>query len=69
MANTKIRLMAGGYAEDTATILYGFLTKYQQLMNVPVSIVAALAAAVLPSLSGSMALNDKEQFEKSCVMP
>ncbi|NLI57862.1 MAG: polysaccharide biosynthesis protein [Clostridium sp.] len=64
MANTKIRLMAGGYAEDTATILYGFLTKYQQLMNVPVSIVAALAAAVLPSLSGSMALNDKEQFEK-----
>ena len=41
--------MAGGYAEDTATILYGFLTKYQQLMNVPVSIVAVFAAAVLPS--------------------
>ena len=34
MAIQKIRLMAGGYAEDTATILYGFLTKYQQLMNV-----------------------------------
>lgn len=64
MANTKIRLMAGGYAEEAATILYGFLTKYQQLMNVPVSIVAALAAAVLPSLSGSMAVNDKEEFEK-----
>lgn len=64
MANTKIRLMAGGYAEESATILYGFLTKYQQLINVPVSIVAALAATVLPSLSGSMALNDKNQFEK-----
>ncbi|MDQ2085747.1 polysaccharide biosynthesis protein [Herbivorax sp. ANBcel31] len=63
MANTKIRLMTGGYIEAEATILYGFLTKYQQLMNVPISIVAALAAAVLPSLSGSIALNDKQQFQ------
>ncbi|TYQ15762.1 UNVERIFIED_CONTAM: stage V sporulation protein B [Acetivibrio alkalicellulosi] len=63
MGNTKSRLLFAGFLDEQATSLFGFLVKYQQLMNVPISIVVALAATVLPSLSGSLALNDKIQFE------
>ncbi|NLD49542.1 MAG: polysaccharide biosynthesis protein [Clostridiaceae bacterium] len=63
LANTKARLLTAGFSDANASIMYGYLTKYQQLMNVPISFVSALAAAVLPSLSGSMALRDREQTQ------
>lgn len=63
LANTKSRLLTAGFSDADASIMYGYLTKYQQLMNVPISFVSALAAAVLPSLSGSMALRDREQTQ------
>lgn len=60
--NTKVRLMAGGIDETQATILYGYLTKYQQLMNVPIAIISSLAAAILPALSAAAAVRDKAQL-------
>lgn len=35
LTNTKTRLMVGGISDTNATILYGYLNKYQQLLNVP----------------------------------
>jgi len=57
--NTKSRLLAAGFADDVATKMYGYLNKYTQLMHVPTSIIAALAAAVLPAISGAVASKDK----------
>lgn len=57
--NTKVRLMAGGFNDSQATILYGYLVKYQQLLNVPIALISALAAAVLPALSSAAAVKDK----------
>lgn len=60
--NTKVRLMAGGFSDTQATILYGYLTKYQQLLNVPIAIISSLAAAILPALSAAAAVKDKSQL-------
>ncbi|WP_123053849.1 polysaccharide biosynthesis protein [Clostridium sp. JN-1] len=57
--NTKVRLMAGGISDTKATILYGFLTKYQQLMNVPITIISSLSMAILPAISAAVAVKDK----------
>ncbi|HHW47270.1 MAG TPA: polysaccharide biosynthesis protein [Clostridiaceae bacterium] len=57
--NTKSRLLAAGFADDVATKMYSYLYKYTQLMHVPTSIIAALAAAVLPAISGAVAANDR----------
>ena len=60
LANTISRLMAGGFSKDQATILYGSLSKYQQLMNVPIAIITSLAAAVLPAIASAGALKNRE---------
>jgi stage V sporulation protein B len=61
--NTKVRLMAGGVPEIQATILYGFLTKYQQLLNVPIAIISSLSMAILPAISAAFAIRDKKQVK------
>lgn len=58
--NTKVRLMAGGVPEIQATILYGFLTKYQQLLNVPIALISSLSMAILPAISAAVAIKDKD---------
>jgi len=58
--NTKSRLLAAGFTDEKASILYSHLYKYQQLMNVPISIVSALAATVLPAVAGASALKDRK---------
>lgn len=63
--NTKVRLMAGGVPEVQATILYGFLTKYQQLLNVPIAIISSLSMAILPAISAAVAVEDKEKVRKN----
>ncbi|MFL0196329.1 oligosaccharide flippase family protein [Clostridium sp. WILCCON 0269] len=58
LGNTKIRLMAGGITETRATILFGYLTKYQQLLNVPIAIISSLSMAILPAIAAAMAVKD-----------
>lgn len=58
--NTKVRLMAGGFQDTQATILYGFLVIYQQLMNVPIAIITSLSAAILPAISAAAAVRNKK---------
>lgn len=64
LANIMTRLQAGGYTESEASKLYGLLFKYQQLINAPVAIAAALAATILPIVSAAMALNDKAEINQ-----
>ncbi|MDW8802947.1 polysaccharide biosynthesis protein [Clostridium sp. A1-XYC3] len=61
--NTKVRLMAGGVPEVQATILYGFLTKYQQLLNVPIAIISSLSMAILPAISAAVAVGDRDRVK------
>ncbi|NMM63164.1 polysaccharide biosynthesis protein [Clostridium sp. P21] len=58
--NTKARLMAGGITDVNASILAGFLFKYQSLLNVPIAIISSLSAAILPAISGAIAVKNKK---------
>lgn len=57
------RLIASGLSPENANITYGYLSKYQQLINVPISLITALSIAILPSISASLAVNDQKQVE------
>ncbi|APH15135.1 polysaccharide biosynthesis family protein [Clostridium sporogenes] len=65
VSNTKARLMVAGFNEVNATILYGHLAKYQQLMNVPIAIISSLSMAVLPVIAGAAAKGDKKQVKSN----
>lgn len=63
LSNTKARLMFGGMTNTEANVLYGFLTKYQQLINVPIAIISSLSMAILPAISAAVAIKDKAQVK------
>lgn len=63
LQNTKNRLLVAGFSDSNATILYGTLVKYQQLLNVPIALITALSAAILPAIAGAVALNDKNDVK------
>jgi len=64
LANIMTRLQAAGYSESEASKLYGLLFKYQQLINAPIAIAAALAATILPIVSAAVALDDRSQIKE-----
>lgn len=58
------RLVAGGFAQEMADVLYGQLNgKYTTIVTFPVSIATALAMAAIPSISSSAAMRDKPAVE------
>ncbi|OBR91613.1 MULTISPECIES: polysaccharide biosynthesis protein [Clostridium] len=63
LANTKARLIVGGISDTNATILYGYLNKYQQLLNVPIAIISSLSAAILPAISAAFAVKDRKRVK------
>ena len=65
LSNTKARLLFAGIADAKASALYGDLTMYQQLINVPITIIAALSAAILPVIASSHALKNKKEVSRS----
>lgn len=66
-ANTKLRLLAAGFEPGQATAMYGYVSKYQQIINVPMIIVIALGSTVLPKLSSAKVLHDMRDFKNSLV--
>lgn len=58
--NVTARLIAGGALRDYAQGLYGMYGKYNTLINMPITIISALAVAVLPAVSRAVALKDKK---------
>lgn len=61
LTNTNHRLIAGGFTNIEAYIKYGYLVKYQQLLNVPIAMVSALAVAILPAIAGAKASNNIDE--------
>lgn len=64
MANTKTRLLYAGFSNLHANLLYANLGKYQILINVPITIISALCAAILPMISKYHATEDKEGVKR-----
>ena len=62
-SNVKGRLLHAGFNEQAASVLYGGLGKFNILNNVPITIISALAAAVLPAIAGAAAIKDKRQIQ------
>ncbi|AND84996.1 oligosaccharide flippase family protein [Clostridium tyrobutyricum] len=63
--NTTSRLVVGGFTKDGAMILYGYLNKYQQLMNVPIAIISSLTMAILPAISAAAVVRDENKVKHS----
>ncbi|MCR4435988.1 MAG: polysaccharide biosynthesis protein [Clostridiales bacterium] len=61
--NVKSRLLAAGFADKTATQMYSYLYKYQQLLNAPIAVVAALAATILPAVAAAVAIGDRNRVQ------
>ena len=61
-------LLRAGYTYKEAAILYGQLTgKAAVLVNVPLTLSAALCSAVVPIISESYLLNDRKKLEKNIL--
>lgn len=61
--NTKQRLVAAGFSSVDSYVKYGVLGKYNQLLNVPLAITAALHIVLIPSFSSALALKDLKLFK------
>ena len=65
LALVKNRLLYAGFDPNISDILYGLLGKYKTLIYVPLAFIAALSAAVIPSIVKSVVLkNNRDLFEK-----
>lgn len=64
LALVKNRLIFAGFDYSTGDVLYGLLGKYKTLIYVPLAVIAALSAAVIPSLVKSVVLKDKNNLFK-----
>lgn len=56
--NIKTRLLVAGFNPDTANGMYGQMSRYISLMNVPIAIITSLSAAVFPAIAAAMATKD-----------
>jgi stage V sporulation protein B len=61
---TTGRLLDSGLSDADSSIKIGYLGKYQTLIGVPITIISALCAAVLPVISGAAAVNDRVEVKK-----
>ncbi len=64
VANIKVRLLAAGFSDARATEMYNYLYKYQQLLNAPIAVVAALGSTILPAISAAVALKDRQLVKR-----
>lgn len=61
MAFTIMRLKHAGFSDVDAKGLYGILTtQYMKIINVPLAFANTLAVVMLPGISGTAALKDRE---------
>jgi stage V sporulation protein B len=60
----KPRLMFAGFMEDQADKMFATIGQMGSLINVPITLISALSAAVLPSISAAAAVNDKRKVQE-----
>ncbi len=69
MKMVKSLLLASGYTDSQANVLYGQLSgKYVTLTTLPVSISSAMATAAIPTIATSVTLGDKEMVKAKVNM-
>jgi len=56
----QARMIDSGIDKVQVTILWGVLSQYTTLINVPIAIISSLAITILPSISSLMALKNKK---------
>ncbi|WP_139905224.1 putative polysaccharide biosynthesis protein [Clostridium thermarum] len=59
----KPRLIVAGFMEKEANKRFATLGQMSSLINVPITIISALSAAVLPAISAAAALDDKRKVQ------
>ncbi len=59
------RLLAAGFAEHEAGVLFGIYGKVQTLFNLPAAFMTPLTIAIVPAVAGAMARGRKEEAEKT----
>lgn len=60
----KLRLLLSGLSDSQSTELYGYLGKYTMLINVPVTVITSLSAAILPLISRAAALQNRDDIKE-----
>jgi stage V sporulation protein B len=59
------RLLAAGYSELDAGILYGVYGKVQTLFNLPAAFMTPLTIAIVPAVAGAIAKGNRIEAEKT----
>lgn len=60
----KNRLLLAGLTERQGNIKYGMLGQYKSLIGVPLAIITALSASIIPSISRAVALGNKKALKE-----
>lgn len=60
----KKRLLLAGLTERQGNIAYGMLGQYKSLIGVPLAIITALSASIIPSISRAVALGNKKALKE-----
>lgn len=61
--NTKSRLIYAGFTDSKSDILYSYLTKYQQFIYVPTTIIAQLTVTIIPAIAAAAIVKNREKVE------
>lgn len=61
--NTKSRLIYAGFTDVKSDILYSYLTKYQQFIYVPITLIAQLTVTIIPAIAAAAIVKNKEKVE------
>ena len=67
MFNVNSRLLVAGFQNAQANTLYGILGFYKSLLYVPLTIILALATAVLPAVTKAFILKDKKSLKDNLI--
>ena len=59
------RLLAAGYTEHEAGVLYGVYGKVQTLFNLPAAFMTPLTIAIVPAVAGAIAKGNRREAEKT----
>ncbi len=59
------RLMAAGFSEHEAGVLFGVYGKVQSLFNLPAAFMTPLTIAIVPAIAGAITKGDKAEAEKT----
>jgi stage V sporulation protein B len=61
--NTKARLITAGFTDVRSDILYSYLSKYQQFIYVPITLIAQLTVTIIPAIAAVAIVKNKEKVE------